>query len=255
MFGIERRNHIMSLINEKKSITVTEVALLYNVTEETIRRDLKALEQQGLIIRTHGGAVLADDINVEPPLKVREGINISGKNTIGKFAASLVNDGDTIFMDASTSSLYVAKHIKDKKRLTVITNSEQILLELKECIDINIISTGGILRKESLSLVGHAAESAINSYHANTVFFSCKGFSPKRGMTDSNEMESAIRKLMIAHSEKAVFLCDHTKFNKVGYVTTAHLNDIHHLITDAPLPEGWEEEIKNSDVNLEILNN
>lgn len=253
MFGIERRNSIINLLNEQRSITVQEAASLFNVAEETIRRDLKALERQGLVIRTHGGAVLSDDINTEPPLKIREGINIKGKNTIGKFAAGIVNNSDTIFMDASTSSLYVAKHIKDKKNLTVITNSEQIIMELKDCQDITIISTGGILRKESMSCVGHSAENAISSYHANIVFFSCKGFSPKRGMTDSNEMESVIRKLMIENSEKAVFLCDHTKFNKVGYVNTAHLKDIHHFITDAPLLEGWYEEIQKHNIKIDIL--
>lgn len=253
MFGIERRNNIMNLLNEQRSISVQEAALLFNVTEETIRRDLKVLEKQGLVIRTHGGAVLSDDINTEPPLKIREGLNITGKDSIGRFASGIVSDGDTVFMDASTSSLYAAKHIKGKKNITVITNSEQIIMELRECPDITIISTGGVLRKENLSCVGHSAEKAISSYHANIVFFSCKGFSPKRGMTDSNEMESVIRKLMIENSDKAVFLCDHTKFNKVGYVTTARLNDIHHLITDKPLPEGWIEEIQKYSISVDVV--
>ena len=250
MFGIERRNHLLSLLYDKKSITVQEAAERFNVTEETIRRDLRALESQGLIIRTHGGAVLADDIKMEVSLEIREGINIEGKNIIGRLASSLVKDGDTLFLDASTSSLYVAKHLKDKKGLTVITNAERIILELAQCSDINVISTGGFLRKKSLSCVGRAAEAAVSSYHADKVFFSCKGFSPRLGATDSNEQESSLRKLMIKHSGEAIFLCDHTKFDKVGYIATAQLDDIHYLITDTQLPLEWKKNFQEKTVKI-----
>jgi DeoR/GlpR family transcriptional regulator of sugar metabolism len=252
MFGVERRSKIISLLNEKKSILVQETAALFNVTEETIRRDLKVLEEQELLIRTHGGAVLSDDIKTEAPLEIREGINIKGKGAIGRQAARLVNNGDTIMLDASTSALYVAKHLKNKKGLTVITNAERIIIELVDCDNITLISTGGIIRSKSLSYVGRTAENAINSYHADKLFFSCKGFSPKRGLTDSNEQESDIRKLMLKCSETAVFLCDHTKLDKVGYVTTAQMEDINYFITDQALPEGWQAEIEAYGIKLEI---
>ena len=141
MFGIERRNRILSLLNEKKSIIVQDIASIFNVTEETIRRDLKELEKHDFLIRTHGGAILPDDIKAEAPLEIREGININGKNNIGKAAARLIDDGDTIMLDASTSALYVAKHLKTKKGLTVITNAERIIIELAACDDITLIST------------------------------------------------------------------------------------------------------------------
>jgi DeoR/GlpR family transcriptional regulator of sugar metabolism len=250
VFGIERRNHLLSLLQEKKSITVQEAALIFEVAEETIRRDLRAMESQGLIVRTHGGAILADDINLEHSLEIREGINIKGKDIMGSKAAELVNDRDTLFLDASTSSLYVAKHLKEKKGLTVITNAELIVLELAKCDDITLISTGGYVRKKSLSCVGQAAENAISSYHADKVFFSCKGFSPRLGATDSNEQESSLRKLMIKHSREAIFLCDHTKFDKVGYIATAQLDDINCLITDTQLPAGWENDFNDKGVKV-----
>ncbi|MGI6536904.1 MAG: DeoR/GlpR family DNA-binding transcription regulator [Caldicoprobacterales bacterium] len=250
VFAIERRNNLLSILHDKKSITVQEAAAMFNVTEETIRRDLRAMEEQNLLIRTHGGAVLADDINMEVSLEVREGINIRGKDLIGRMAADLVKDGDTLFMDASTSSLYVAKHLKEKKALTVITNAMRILLELAPCEEIRLISSGGYLRKKSLSYVGKAAEIAISSYHADKVFFSCKGFSPKLGATDSHEQESSIRRLMIQHSEEAIFLCDHTKYDKVGYTTTAQIEDMDYFITDKELPDGWEDPILNKQVRL-----
>lgn len=252
MFGVERRSKIMSLLYDKKSIPVQETAVLFQVTEETIRRDFKVLESQGLLTRTHGGAVLTDDTRTEAPLEIREGVNIPGKDVIGKFAAGLINDGDTIMLDASTSALYVARHIKDKKGLTVITNAERIILELSGCDDMTLISTGGILRKNSLSYVGRAAENAIGTYFANKLFFSCKGFSPRRELTDSNEQESDIRKTMIKCSDQVIFLCDHTKFDRVGYINTARLEDIDVIITDNPFPENWAEYLNNPSVRLEI---
>ena len=252
MYAIERQAEIISLLEANDEVNVNDLASRFDVSKETIRRDLRVMENQGLVIRTHGGAVLADDINMETSIEIRESINIRGKDAIGRIAASLVKDGDTLFLDASTSSLYVAKHLKEKRGLTVITNAERIVLELAQCDDITLISSGGYVRKKSLSSVGRAAENAISSYHADKVFFSCKGFSPKLGATDSNEQEAGIRRLMIQCSGEAVFLCDHTKFNKVGYTATAQLSDISRLIADIPMPEGWEEEIKSRGVEVMI---
>lgn len=252
MFGIERRSRIMSVLYDKRSILVQEAATSFGVTEETIRRDLKELERQGLLSRTYGGAVLSDDTKTEAPLEIRESINIAGKDSIGRHAANMVNDGDTILLDASTSSLYVAKHIKSKKSLTVITNAERIILELSRCEDMTLISTGGILRNKSLSYVGRSAENAISNYYANKLFFSCKGFSPKRELTDSNEQESEIRKTMIRCSNQVIFLCDHTKFDKVGYVNTAKLADINTIITDMPFPGSWADFLAESTTRVEL---
>ncbi|MCX7711509.1 MAG: DeoR/GlpR family DNA-binding transcription regulator [Clostridia bacterium] len=252
MFGVERRSKILSLLNEKKSITVQEAAEGFGVTEETIRRDLKVLEGQGLLMRTHGGAVLADDSKAEAPLEIRQGINIKGKDAIGREAAKLVKDGDTIILDASTSSLFVARHIKDRVGVTVITNAEKVVLELSDCEEITVICTGGTLRHKSLSYVGRAAESMLSNYHADMVFLSCKGFSPDKGFTDSNEQESDIRKLMIACSEKVIYLCDHTKFDKVGYVTTARLTDTDIFISDSSISQEWQCKLKDAEVILRI---
>jgi DeoR/GlpR family transcriptional regulator of sugar metabolism len=245
LFGVERRSRIMTLLNEKRSLLVPDLANMFNVTEETIRRDFKELEKKGVLIRTHGGAVLPDDVKFEAPLEMREGINAEGKITIGKRAAEMVDDNDTIFLDASTAALYMARNIKNKKGLTVITNAERILMELSDVPDITLISTGGILRKNSLSCVGRYTENTIKNYFGNKLFFSCKGFSPKRGLTDSNEQESEVRKTMMKSVEKVIFLCDHTKFDKTGIVQTASIDDIDYLITDADLPVKWEDEVED----------
>jgi len=252
MFGVERRSKILSLLDEKKSLVIQDVSTLFNVTEETIRRDLKLLESQGLLSRTHGGAVLTDETKTEFPIEIREVLNISGKDAIGRKASEMINNGDTIILDASTSALYVAKHIKNKKGLTVITNAERIILELSTCNDITLICSGGIWRKRSLSYVGRLAENSINKYYASKLFFSCKGFSQKRGFTDSNEQESDVRKTMINCSEQVIFLCDHTKLDMVGYVTTATADEVNTIITDVELSDDWKEYIDTTSINVEL---
>ncbi|NLD88233.1 MAG: DeoR/GlpR transcriptional regulator, partial [Clostridiales bacterium] len=171
---------------------------------------------------------------------------------IGKEAAKRVRNGETVILDASTSALYVAKHLKNKQGITVITNAERIILELADCRDINLICTGGVLRHASLSYTGRAAENVIGSYLADHLFFSCKGFSPQTGLMDSTEPESEMRKIMITRAKHRTFLCDKTKFDRVGFSATAKLEDIDTIITDEVLPQGWEEEIRKQDVEIII---
>ena len=234
MYAIERQSEIMNMLGARKSLSVPEAAAHFHVTGETIRRDFKQLERQGLLVRTHGGALLPEDSVTETPLRIREGINIRGKDVMGAAAARLVQPGETVMLDASTSALYVAMHLKNKKNLTVITNAERIVSELADCPDITVVCTGGVLRHKSRSYVGRAAENVIGSYYADHLFFSCKGFDPELGLTDSIEEESALRRVMLTRARARIFLCDCTKFGRVGFTTTATLADIHKFITDAP---------------------
>jgi DeoR/GlpR family transcriptional regulator of sugar metabolism len=235
LFAIERRNKLIALLNEKESISVQEAASYFGVAEETIRRDMRMLEGQRLLVRTHGGAVLP---NAKPEIsyEMRKRINISGKDSIGKEAAKLVSDGDTIILDASTSAFFLARHLKNKTGITVITNAENVIKELSEKEDIEVISTGGVLRRKSMSYVGRIAEESLYNYRANKLFFSCMGFSLQNGLTDSNGQESDMKKIMISCSQTICLLCDHTKFDRVGYASTARTEDIDILITDEPLP-------------------
>jgi DeoR/GlpR family transcriptional regulator of sugar metabolism len=252
LFAAVRRNKILELLNENKSITVQEAAQYFNVVEETIRRDLNNLEEQNLLIRTHGGAVAIDDVIQEISYDSRKKINILGKDKIGQEAAKLVESGDTIILDASTSSFFLAKYIKSKKNVTVITNAENVIHELLNCEDIEVISTGGVLRRKSMSYVGRMAEFSLQQYHANKLFFSCMGFSLVGGLTDSSGQESDMKKIMISCSQTKYFLCDNTKFNKVGYASTARADEINFLITEK-VPDQIEA-IKNMGIEVVVSN-
>ncbi len=252
MFAVERRNQLLQLLQAQRSLSVPDAAARFDVTEETIRRDLKLMEKSGYLQRTHGGAVPADDARIEPSLAVRQGINIEGKDRIGQRASELVEDGDTLILDASTSALSLARHLKQKKKLTVITNSEQIIRELSASKEITLICTGGILRHESLSYVGRAAESVLAGLQADKAFLSCKGFSAQRGFTDSNEPESEIRRQMIRRSQQTIYLCDSTKINRVGFVTTAALSEVDQLVLDTPLPTDWAPVFEAAGIHIMI---
>ena len=129
MLALERRNLILEKLQEEKRVVVSELSQLYNVSEETIRRDLDKLEKEGLATKSYGGAVINEDVGIDLPFNIRKNQNVQGKQKMAEIAASMVNDGDHIFLDASTTAVFVAKALKEKERLTVVTNSMEIRLE------------------------------------------------------------------------------------------------------------------------------
>ena len=251
MLAVERRSEIEKLINEKKSVLVPELAKMFEVTTETIRGDLLKLEKQGVLIRTYGGATIAGNSESELGFAERDIVNFEGKQRIGHRATQMIRDGETIFLDASTSALHLARCIKDKRALTIITNSNKIVSELGCCEHINIICTGGELNHRNMSYSGRTAEKNIReNYFVNKFFFSCKGVTLARGLVDSLEAEAEIKKTMMANSELSVFLCDHNKIGKLGVPKIAPLSDIDCLITDVKLDEEWSQELEKNDVRL-----
>lgn len=251
MLAVERRNQIEQIILKNKSVLVLELAKRFEVTTETIRADLEKLERQGVLVRTYGGATLAEPAEPDMPAAKRETVNFEGKHKIGIYAAKLIKDGETIFLDASTSSLHLARSIKDKNGITVITNAGRIVSELADCDNIKVISTGGILTSKNMSYVGRIAEENIRkSYYANKVFFSCRGVTLARGLMDSSEAEAEIKKAMIDCSESAILLCDRNKIGRLGVPVVAKLDRIDYFITDIKLDEEWTEGLAENDVKL-----
>lgn len=250
MLAIERRRKIISLLEERNSVLVPELSKLFNVTEETVRRDLEKLEKEGLLKRTHGGAVIGESKSSDTPLKIREVTNIEGKKAIGIKVAEYIEDGDTIMLDSSTTALQVAQRIKNKRKVTVITNSIKVVTELADARDCKVISTGGNLREDSVSFVGHLAERSIKNFNVDMAVISCKGIDMNKGISDSNEMEAEIKKAMVSASEKAFLVVDFTKFNKVSLIKILKFEDIDAIFTDRKLTEEWEQFLSNKNVKL-----
>ncbi|MBE6546174.1 MAG: DeoR/GlpR transcriptional regulator [Ruminococcaceae bacterium] len=239
MLAIERRREILARLTSDGKVLVSALAHDFGVTEETIRRDLEKLDNEGLVSKTYGGAVSKHPSAPDLPYNVREGVNVEQKRAIADKICDLIRDGERIMLDSSSTALYVIKKIKDKKNLTIITNSLKILLELADKQDWTVLSTGGALKKGALSLTGSSAEKMINSYHVDTAICSCKGLDMTLGITDSNENDSLIKQAMIGSAERRILALDSEKFDKKSFVKVCKASDIDIIVTDSEPSEKW----------------
>ncbi len=248
MLAVSRRNAIMDLLTEKKNVTVIELAGMFEVTDETIRRDLKFLEQQGLLVKTHGGAFIQDSSTNDVNISIRDGAYVDCKEKIAQEALELIQNGDSIFLDCSTTSFHVASAVKNK-RITVITNSLKISQILSEFDNIRLIVTGGVLNRTHMCYVGQNTIQSLNNYYVDKAFISCRSLSMQHGITDSNESIAEIRSLMLNHAGTVYLIADHTKFDKTSFVNIGTFQKIAGVISDSPLSCEWIEYLNSCNVN------
>lgn len=250
MLAIERRNAILEQLNADGKVIVADLSRTFNVTEETIRRDLEKLEKEGFAKKTYGGAVLKESIHTDLPFTVRKRTNVELKQAIAAKISALIQDGDFLMLDSSSTAVYIAKSIKDRKNITLITNSVEILLELADKEDWNVLSTGGSLRKGALSLVGTTAEQMVRSFHVDLAVCSCKGLDLSMGITDSNERDSAIKQAIFAAADKKILAVDSTKFDQTSFVKVLDIKEMDMIVTDCAPADHWLEYLKNKNVEI-----
>lgn len=228
----EREKEILEILLKQKNVTVKQLADLLFISEPSVRRDLASLENQRLIKRIHGGAILEETMMSKNkiPFLIREYEQSNDKTLIAQKAIEFVNDNDVIFLDASTSCYYLIPFLASKRNITVITNGVKTLTKLAE-YDINVIATGGSLVNSCLALVGEEAFKTIESYNADIAFFSCRGLSDDGYLTDIAPEENNIRKRMIKNSKKAYLLCASEKFGKKYFHNLCHKDELTGIIT------------------------
>ena len=249
MLAAERRNIILEKLQDEKKVVVSELSELFGVSEETIRRDLDKLDKEGLATKTYGGAVLAENNNADMPFNVRKKKNMQGKKIIADIIAALITDGDHLIMDPSTTAVSIVKALKGKKRLTIVTNSIEVLVELADASGWDVISTGGTLRENYLALVGPKALESINSFNADKVILSCKGIDMEKGITDANEMFSQVKKAMLHSASQRILAADYTKFEKVAFSQICEVADIDMVVTDVRPSDAWMEYFKDKGID------
>lgn len=249
MLAVERRKQILQKLKASGSVTVSELRSVYQVSEETIRRDLSRMESEGLLDKTYGGAFIKGGMHREIPFSLRNVAYLQAKEAIGRRCASMVEDGDTVFLDASTTALHVAGALLDRKNLVVISNALAVAYTLSESPDIKVISIGGTLRKTSLTCTGRAAEDAISTYFADKLFFSCDGVHRHNGVTDANENEAEIRKAMLRQSERRFLIADNTKFGRTSFALIDKFDNIDAVIVDE-LSEDWTQFFADRKIDL-----
>lgn len=250
MLAIERRNAILSKLSLEGKVVVGELSREFNVTEETIRRDLEKLEQDGFARKTYGGAVKNENLNIDLPFHVRKQTNIESKRRIAAVIGEMINDGDYIMLDSSTTALNVIQSIQDRKKLNIITNSITILIELCNKPDWNVLSTGGVLKEGALSLIGYQAKRMISGYHVDLAICSCKGLNSDLCINDSNEHDSEIKKAMFASATKKILAIDSSKFDKTSFVKVCNLDEVDAVVTDKDPGEEWRKRIATAGVEL-----
>lgn len=245
LFLNERQSKIADLVDKNGSIRVSEISKDFNVSEETIRRDLEKLESEGFLNRIHGGAVKSiHKEGVEIPVLKRQAKNIQEKKMIAKKAASMVEDGDIIAIDASTTALQMTNYLKGMN-LTIITNSIPVTLELVKEEGLQMILIGGYVSEDSMSLVGNFAERVVRDYHVDKFFFSCMGVDLNRGLSEIHEAQALVKNQLLNISDKLYLLADHSKFGEKSLIRLCDINVVDYLITDNRVPIGKIRELNN----------
>ncbi|WP_158735824.1 DeoR/GlpR family DNA-binding transcription regulator [Alteribacillus sp. YIM 98480] len=253
LFVTERRHKIMEMLNQEQRLTVKRLAKVLGVSEVTLRSDLKEMEKEGLLHRTHGGAMLpkdsVSDNNI--PFYSRERKNKNEKRLIAQEALPFIHDGQCILLDASSTALELARLLKDTTlRLTIVTSGIYTALELRENSNFTVIILGGVVRQGSSSLEGVLGSNVLDQVYVDTMFTSANGFTINTGLTDFNMHEVELKVEMVKKSSDVIALVDHTKIGKSSISSFAALEDISTLITNKPLDNDLNQSLEQQDIKI-----
>ena len=246
----QRREQILQLLVKQGSVQVSDLVTLTGVSSVTIRTDLAQLEAQGLATRNHGGATLIRTPPQEQSLRQRDSLNSALKEAIGACAAGQVRPGDNIIIDSGTTTLTLAKHLREHRDVTAMTNGLNIVWELANAQGVEVTLTGGLLRKQSMSFQGAQAEACLNAYSFDTLFLGVDGLDLQFGLTTHNEAEASLNRKMVEHSRRVIVLSDSSKFGRVSLHRIALLERVDMVITDAGISPEYRNGLQRLGVEL-----
>lgn len=250
MLAAERRRVIADRIQATGQVVVSALSAEFNVSEETIRRDLEWLEKEGICTRMYGGAVLNGNDHAAPPYAIRKNTNIEHKILIAQQLSEMIQDGDTLMVDESSTAAYAVRALRHLKNITLITNSLELLREATALENWHVISTGGTLKSQVLAQVGPHALRTVSQYHARYAIFSCRGINAQLGLADSDDDVVQIKQAMIRACDHAILLADHRKFDRPGFVALGDLSLADTLITDCEPSLQWQERLAKAGMAL-----
>lgn len=249
----ERRQRIPALLREQTGLRVVELAEIFGVSEGTIRNDLRALAEVGQLTRVRGGAVLSNDQPAGGSIfAARARANEAAKQQIARWAADLVEDGDSILLDGSTTVYGMAQFLQGRRNLTVVTNGLQVGLRLSQEATNSVILVGGLLRPDSASVAGLLGEGLLQDLHIKRAFVSASGLSLSTGLTEADIEEARLKSRMIGCAETVVALIDSSKFGKQGLTSFARLEQVALVFTDSGLSAQWIEQLQETQTALSV---
>ncbi|MHB8218487.1 MAG: transcriptional repressor AgaR [Candidatus Sulfotelmatobacter sp.] len=249
----ERRREVLGILQRDGRVLVKDLARHFRTSQITIRKDLEFLDGQGVIQRTHGGALpLQSGTLFDPTLREKEKLHRKQKMQIAQAAARLVEEGQSVVLDSGTTTTAIARELKEKAKLTVITNAINIAAELAGT-HIDLILTGGMLRKNSFSLVGPLAERVLRQLSADILFLGVDGFDTKAGLFTPNLLESEVNRAMVEISRRTIAVCDSSKFGRRSLCNIMPVNMVHEVITDKLIPRSDLQTLKDAGVKVTLV--
>ena len=256
VFAEERQQHIARIVEEHGRARVAELSRVFGVSGVTIRKDLDLLEQQGRLLRTHGGAVVASRAGAERAFDIRERLQRPEKDAIGRAAAAMVVDGESIALDASTTALAMARHLTARGgwlHLTVITNGLRIAAELAGHPGITVAMPAGFVRWEALSLVGPLSEGLFDKVNIHRAFMGAAGFALEAGLTDATEEEAQIKRLFATAATEVVGLVDNSKWERAAFATFCPTASLAAVVADADAPQAMAEALRSRGIDVHLI--
>ncbi|HEY4784983.1 MAG TPA: DeoR/GlpR family DNA-binding transcription regulator [Bacteroidales bacterium] len=250
--GDMRREKILEMIQEDGHVKVADLGRIFKVSEVTIRQDLERLDNEGIIIREHGGAYLKSISSQVRSFTLQHRENMDKKVLIGRKAAEMIQDGDTIILDSGTTITELAKNLTNRKNLTIITNALNIAMMLGGEPSINVIMTGGEFKAPTLSLTGEKAAAFFSNLHVDKLFLATAGISLKAGLTYPSISDLVVKKAMIDAADTVYLLADSTKIGKSSLASLGALSLVNYLITDNGLQDKHRQLFKEHDIEYII---
>ena len=248
----ERQKQILSLLSRQGRLSVTEIVEQFSISEATARRDLESLASQGKAQRVHGGVIAVEQAPPELPILQREGEQADEKSLIGKAAAELIVDGETIFLGSGTTVLESAKYLRERKNLTVITNSLPVLNALVGIKEITVVSLGGQLRESELSFIGHITEQALAEVRVDKVIMGARGLSLEHGLTNDYLQETLTDRAILKIGHEVMLVADHSKINRVSTALLAPLSSMNTFVTDSQADKKFIQALKKQNIKIVI---
>lgn len=253
MLNEERRRHILEILNRDGRVLVVDLAKEFRTSQVTIRKDLDVLQAHGRIYRSHGGALPARESALDDPtLREKEKLHRNEKLQIATAAARMVREGQVVVLDSGTTTTAIARVLRKFENLTIITNAVNIAAELSGS-SLEVILTGGTLRKNSFSLVGPIAEETLRRLNADILFLGVDGFDVQHGLTTPNLLEAKVNRAMMDVSRIVVAVCDSSKFGRRTLSSIAPPSGVHYLITDRGIPKQDLAALKKAGIQITLV--
>ncbi|WP_282199777.1 DeoR/GlpR family DNA-binding transcription regulator [Collibacillus ludicampi] len=253
LFGEERKMMILKYIQQHSRASVQELSRVLNVSESTVRRDLKELEDEKMLHRTHGGAVSLQGVNFEPTF-MEKGVKYQReKVAIAKKAAELIDDGDTILLDSGTTTFHLLSELHRFSELTIVTNCPLFVEYIQDRPTIELIVVGGIYRRGTAALVGPITEQLIRSVKVDKAFIGMNGIDLHDGLTTPNIMEASTKRQMIKSAKQVILLTDHSKVGKVSFAKVAEISDIDICVIDNGVPLEFVKGLEEQGVEVHVV--